>query len=133
MSRRFDLAILAAWTVLVWVGRLRNVVVNDDLSGWSFIWRLLVALAFTGIGLVLGSLLFRHRLTPASNSRPALLGAALAVVGSIWWLVRGTGILLATYPVGFKIVHTLLALVTVMLSMVVLRIHRSPEHPLATG
>ncbi len=136
MTRRFDLAFLAAWTLLVWVGRLRNVVVDDDLSGWSFTWRLLVALGFTSVGLALAALLILHRLSVSMASGSARLGAGLAVVGSIWWLVRGIGILVADYSVGFKLVHSALALVTVLVSLTVLRTQQRGtvgQRPLATG
>lgn len=136
MSRRIDLALLAAWTLLVWVGRLRNVAVDDDLSGWSFTWRLVVALGFTGVGLALAGLLLRHRFSVSFESGPARLGVGLAVVGGAWWLVRGTGILLADHPLGFKVVHSVLALVTVLLSVNVWRTHQRGsvgQRPLATG
>jgi heme A synthase len=54
------------------------------------------------------------------------LGVGLAVVGSGWWIVRDLGILLGDHSVGFKIVHTLLAAVTVILSLwVVWSVRRS--------
>lgn len=105
---------LAGWTLLVWVGRLRNVVASD-FQGWDFGWRLGVALAFSVAGvLVAGSVLWR-----SASVRP--LAAGLATVGSLWWLVRGTTILLADHDIGFKVVHTVLAVVTVGLSWLVLR------------
>jgi hypothetical protein len=39
-----------AWTVLVWLGRVRNVVTADDLSGGSRAFRLILALLFVAAG-----------------------------------------------------------------------------------
>ena len=47
--------------------------------------------------------------------------SAFAITGILWWLVRGVGTLAADFSVGFKIVHTVLALVTIGLGLLVLR------------
>ncbi len=105
---------LAGWTLLVWIGRIRNVLASE-FEGWAFGWRLGVAVAFTLSGVLLaGAVLAR-----SSVARPVAGG--LALVGAGWWLVRGTGILLAEHDAGFKVVHTVLAMVTIGLSWLVLR------------
>ena len=111
---RVVLLALAGWTLLVWVGRIRNVVASE-FEGWAFGWRLGVAVVFTLSGVLLAATV----LTRSSLARP--VAGCLALVGAGWWLVRGTGILLAEYDVGFKVVHTVLATVTVGLSWLVLR------------
>lgn len=125
MKRRLDLAVLAGWTLLVWVGRVRNVMADDALSGWGLTWRAGVSLAFAASGLLLAvSLLRSPRLSAPAHGFSDRFGVGLAVVGIIWWLVRGTGILLADHPAGFKLVHTVLALVTVATSCAVLWVSR---------
>jgi hypothetical protein len=34
-----------------------------------------------------------------------------------YWLVRGTGILVADHDVGFKVVHTVLMVISIVLAM----------------
>lgn len=109
------LLVLAAWTLLVWVGRIRNVISVDDLDGWAFTWRLAVALGFVGAGAALGITTLSGR--PVCRT----IGAALAAVGIAWWLIRGGAILVGDYEFGFKAVHTVLALTTVALGAWVLR------------
>lgn len=133
MNRRLDLAVLAGWTLLVWVGRVRNVVADDALAGWALTWRVAVSVAFTTAAIVLAvSLVRTPRLIAPPQSLSDRLGVGLAVIGIAWWLVRGTGILLADHSAGFKLVHTVLALVTVALSAAVLRASRRSDSPRPT-
>ncbi len=119
---------LAGWTLFVWGNRVRNIVRDE---GWVTHWRMAVAVAFVVIALCLltASLLAASLLAAVFSKgvagrrvdvvRP--LGSALAVVGSIWWIVRDLGILVADHSVAFKVVHTVLATITVALSVWVFR------------
>ena len=114
---RFHLAGLAlgGWTLLLWSTRINNVLDDAALTGWSRTWQLGAAVGFSFAGLVLvGSSLMRSN--PLARSISDWLGVGLAVFGSFWWLVRGTGTLLADHDIGFKVVHTLLALGTFAIS-----------------
>jgi len=89
---RWPVWALLGWTVFVWIGRIRN--------GGS----LLLALSF----LVLAGLaLWRVR--------PFLTLLAAWTVGV--WVVRTPYILVHDHPAGFKIVHTVLAVVSVGLAV----------------
>jgi hypothetical protein len=113
MSR--PLLALGFWTLFIWVNRLRNVVVDDDLSGWSWVWRFGVAVMFiVGGGVLVGGVLLRQNWAAGA-------GGSLALIGGAWWFVRGIGTLFADFSVGFKVVHTVLALVTVCLGFLVVR------------
>ncbi len=115
--------VLTAWTLFVWVGRLRNIAAADDLTGWSLAGRLGTALLFTIAGLAMTAALAWYATTRHPFSLPVVtwLARPLAVVGSIFWLIRGTMIALGDYDAAFIAVHTMLAAVTVGLSLWVLR------------
>ncbi len=127
------IGLLVGWTFLVWIGRVRNVLADDDLAGFAKTWRLGVALGFVAAGLVLGALVLSRvrksgTASAASLARPSAVGSfasLLAIVGIAWWLIRGGGILFADFDTSFKIVHTVLAVVTFGLSGLVLMATRS--------
>lgn len=97
---------LVVWTLLVWVSRIRNILSNDDLDGFGTAWRLGAAVIFLALGGACGSWLARGR--PGGGS---LMVLAVWSVG--YWLIRGVGILLdSSHNAGFKVVHSLLMLVT---------------------
>lgn len=115
--------LLTAWTFLVWIGRIRNVMIDDELSGSGRAARLVLAFAFVGLALAVTVFLVRFvamaRVRGYSVVRQ--LGVALAVFGIAVWSIRAIGILLDSYGIGFKVVHTLLALATIGLGAHVLR------------
>ena len=88
------LAVLVGWTLVLWFSRLRNVLGNDELTGWGVGWRAGVVVVFVGLALA------------ATTGR--LVGALVWwTVG--FWLVRGGGILIdGSYDAGFKLIHTAL-------------------------
>ena len=102
---RWPVWALLGWTVFVWIGRIRN--------GGS----LLLALSF----LVLAGLaLWRVR--------PFLTLLAAWTVGV--WVVRTPYILVHDHPAGFKIVHTVLAVVSVGLAVTAQRhVQRERQAP----
>ncbi len=109
---RLPSLVLAIWTVIVWGGRIRNVIADDELTGFGTTWRLALAGSFlVGAAVVLVALAIDRRWRSA--------GVALAWWGIVVWTIRGTQIALGDHPVGFIAVHTVLALVTIALSIVV--------------
>lgn len=109
---------LAGWTLFVWGNRIRNIVRDE---GWVTHWRMAVAVAFVVVALCLLASVLLAVVVDRGAAVVRLLGSALAVVGSIWWIVRDLGILLADHSVPFKVVHTVLAVITVALSAWVFR------------
>ena len=106
---------LVAWTLFVWVGRLRNIALDDELSGWSMLWRLGLASAFVAAaGATVVALVAR----PSAVAATARL---LAVFGIVVWVIRGTDIALGDHSAAFIAVHTVLAVVTITLGVLVLR------------
>lgn len=114
---------LTAWTLFVWVGRLRNIAAADDLAGWALAGRLVTALVFTIAGAGMAATLAWYATTRHPFSLPMVtwLAFPLAVAGSIFWAIRGTTIALRDYDAAFIAVHTLLAAVTIGLSIWVIR------------
>lgn len=107
---------LAAWTLFVWVSRVRNVV-QADHDTWGTAWRLIVAALFVSLAAVTAAWIMR--------GRPGWALAALSVWSLGFWLVRGGGILLdPAHDAGFKAIHTVLWAVTVALVVVAWRARR---------
>ncbi len=111
-------ALLALWTVGIWGSRLRNAVVDDDLVGGERLSAIGIAALFVALGVIVGVGVLRRRWDWA----PLLI---LAIAGIARWSIRGPIILVSDeWTVGFKVVHTVLWLVTAALSVLALR-----EHP----
>jgi hypothetical protein len=111
MRTRLPVGIFLVWTFVVWVGRIRNIVADDELSAGGRIWRLGAAFVF----LVLAAAVPLARRAGGSRSN-VVLGVLVAwTVG--WWLVRGIGIVLDDHDLGFTVVHTVLMIVSILLAM----------------
>jgi hypothetical protein len=103
--RRWPFVALIAWTVFVWIGRIRN--------GGAFV----LAAAF----LLLAAL---------AAWRRGRWTTALVAVTIGFWLIRAPMILAADHPGGFKVVHTVLAVVSIALAVSVQRdVQREREAP----
>lgn len=114
---------LVAWTLFVWVGRVRNIIIDDDLDGISQLWRLALALSFItiAVGLMAALVPFVCWGRARSYGLARRAAAGLAWFGIIVWPIRAMTILVDSYDPGFKIVHTILAVVSVGLGAMVLR------------
>ncbi|MEZ5340094.1 MAG: hypothetical protein R2706_01215 [Acidimicrobiales bacterium] len=117
---------LGAWTLFVWVGRVRNIAVDNELVGTDRAIRFVLAASFVALGLlVIGGLVSSRRSRQAVSWLPAAL-AVLAGYSMVTWVIRGIDISFAgDHPTGFIIVHAVLAIVTIGLSAWVVRDLRS--------
>jgi uncharacterized membrane protein len=89
------LLVLPLWTLFVWVGRIRNILDGDESKAGVIVPVVLVVLALV-------ALIDRRRgLT--------LLSVATVAV----WAVRVPLVLLRDHSTGFKVVHVVLALVSI--------------------
>ncbi len=112
MRSRLPVLGFLAWTVLVWVGRIRNIIDDDDLSGGGLAWRLGAAVVFV----VLAVAVFVARRSDSRSATAVLGGLVVWTIG--WWSIRGIGILLdGNHDTGFKVVHTVLMIVSIGLAM----------------
>lgn len=110
--------ILAVWSLVVWGGRLRNLIVEPggpgDLTGgqrWSLVGSLLFGLLAVAT-LATAAAARRFTVVPA---------AALAVLSIVVWAYRAVVILGREYSAGFMAVHTVLAGVSIGLGLWYLR------------
>lgn len=102
---------LPAWTLVVWVPRVRNIWVDDALSVSGQVLRTLWAVLF--LAFAVGALWAWWR--GASWARPWQMAFVAWTVG--FWAVRGAQIALADHDAGFIAVHTVLALGSIGLAV----------------
>tara|TARA_Y100001001_G_scaffold1871_1_gene1971 strand:+ start:326 stop:769 length:444 start_codon:yes stop_codon:yes gene_type:complete len=115
--------LLVAWTAIVWVGRIRNIVGDDTLADGDRAWGTVVAILFLMLAAVAATLplgLWHRR--PLGSTR---LVAIFCLWTIAFWGVRGAGLLLADHEVGFKVVHTVLAGVSIGLAVLLQRADRA--------
>lgn len=110
------------WTLGIWGSRIRNILADDELVGGERIVSLGVALALLIAAVATGVALLQR----APWERVALL--TLVVLGIARFTIRGPFILVSDeWETAFKVVHTILWMVTVILSLVAWREHRSAQ------
>lgn len=111
---RWTLA-LSLWTLFVWVGRVRNILRDDSLEGSELVWRSALAVGFVALAVVtLGAIWHSRR---ASAHYLGWLVRFFAVFTAVVWVARALGILLdGSHAAGFKVVHTVLAIVSITLA-----------------
>jgi hypothetical protein len=107
---------LAIWTLGIWAGRLRNIVLDDDLSGTGRAFALGVAAGFVLLALALVLTLTGQR----SGQRTIV--DLLVGAGILRWTMRGPLVLASDeWSNGFKVVHTVLWITTVVVSVLAWR------------
>lgn len=109
----------AAFMGLVWVTRIRNAAGDDTISNGTRAAAFLLSAVCLGgaaalVVLALRGIAFRWV-------------AAIVVAHAAIWLVRGTQIALGERSLGFKAVHVMLAVVSILLAAAVLRANRVRE------
>ena len=104
--------LLVAWTAIVWVGRIRNLIGDDTLVNWDRAWGIVVALLFLVLAAVTATL-------PLGLWHRRPLGSTRLV--AIFCLC----LLLADHEAGFKVVHTVLAGVSIGLAVLLQRADRA--------
>lgn len=103
--------VLVGWSLFLWISRLRNVVINDDLDSWDVAWRIGVVVLFAALALT--ALRGERRDTPWRAQALAIL--VWWTVG--FWLVRGGGIILDDHDAAFTAIHTVLMAISIGLAM----------------
>lgn len=114
--RRSPAAIaLAAWSILVWTTRIRNIWTDDALSSGEKWGRTALALSFTVLAVTVLYAVVRQVSWRASAVR-LLAGWTIAV-----WVGRSIGIASADHDGAFIAVHLVLALVSVCVAGLAIR------------
>ena len=116
MRRRPFALALVAWTFFVWTTRIGNIWRDADLDTGEKVGRTGLALSFTLLALAVVGALWRG----SARTRLVAVGA-LAAWSTAVWVVRDARILVADHEVGFKVVHTVLAVVSIGLSVLAWR------------
>lgn len=119
---------LGLLSVAMWSGRIRNVLGDPDIDGLGLAVRLVMSVAFIGLG---GALLVacwvgrQHRnwrratvlaadgwrVGPGVPAWGRTVSQVLIALTVVVWLVQGIGIVLdPNHGIGFKVVHTVLML-----------------------
>lgn len=125
-QRTWPLVALGVLSVVMWTGRIRNIVGDDDLEGIGRFVRLAVAVAFVGFGVAMlvacwvgrqqrnwrrATVLATDgwRVGPGVPSWGRTVAQVLIALTVVVWLVQGVGIIIDPHhEVGFKVVHTFL-------------------------
>jgi hypothetical protein len=116
MRRRPFAVALVAWTFFVWTTRIGNIWRDAELDTGDKVGRTGLALSFTVLAIGVAVALWR-----GSERARLVTVAALAGWSTAVWIVRDARILVADHEVGFKVVHTVLAVVSVVLSVLAWR------------
>ena len=117
------MAVFCAVTLFIWGNRIWLAWTNpDDTVAEKLVWSTPITL-FVLAALVIGGLL----LTGADRRSPGFVRGvtAFAAGTTLYWAVRIPMILLADHPVGFKVVHAVLAAVSIALAVAAWRSVRS--------
>ena len=113
---------LVVWTLGIWGSRLRNISADDELVGFDRSVAVTVAFVLLAAASITGAGILREA---TWVGRPL---SVLVVVGIVRWTLRGPVILVSDeWSVGFKVVHTLLWVVTVIASVLAWREQRAAE------
>lgn len=113
--RSTPVLVLVLWTLFVWSTRISTAASGGDTGA------ALVATGFSVAALVTGAAWLRR----ASWQRTAVVVLS-ALTGAVW-LVRTPMIWVNDHPVGFKVVHTVLAVASIALALWAERSERDVE------
>jgi hypothetical protein len=117
IARRPATVALVVWSLLVWTARIRNIWADDTLTTGGQVSRTALALSFTALAVAaLVTVLRPVGRRAATRVVDLLAGWTVAV-----WAVRTPAILLHDHEAGFKVVHAVLAAVSVALAALAAR------------
>jgi hypothetical protein len=112
--RRTALA-LSAWTLFVWVTRVRNALGDDELSNGGKAVTLVLCASFLGLALLVIDATVRR------PDRRQPLVALLALWTTVVWIVRSAQIATDGHSAGFVAVHVGLGVISIALSVLAVR------------
>ncbi|UDY37008.1 hypothetical protein [Dermatobacter hominis] len=109
-----------AWTLFVWIGRIRNALTDPELTGSDRIGPLVLSTVFVVGAIVLGAVLYRDHVaaTPASARTLRLAARVVGGYTIAVWVVRAADIALAgDHEAAFVAVHLVLAAISIGLAV----------------
>lgn len=114
--RPYPVAALAGWTLFVWVSRVGLAWSDDSLTTGEKVLGTLPPVIFVALATVTAVLLLTREVG-ARGPLFAKLVTGFVLFSSLYWGLRLPFILANDHPGGFKVVHTVLAVVTVALAV----------------
>ena len=130
MRRRPFALALVGWTFFVWTSRIANIWRDEGLDTGERLGRTGLAASFTVLAVAVVVTMWRR----ADRASRVAIGA-LAGWSVVVWVVRHTRILVADHEIGFKVVHTVLAVVSIVLAALAWRearrVRSADERPAA--
>jgi hypothetical protein len=120
--------VLAAFTLLVWTTRIRNIWTDDTLSTAGQVGRTVLSLTFTAFAVAVLWLWWQGRRRSSADpiAGPVVRTFAAWTVGV--WAVRAVQIASAGHDAAFVAVHTALAVVSTALAVRAVRdVRRGPD------
>ena len=128
MRRRASFGFFIVWTVFVWGNRISNALNSDESTGGK-IFSVVLSLVMLAFALSVALIWVRQRFTQLSESMVRVITAA-GVVTVLVWLVRIPQIALGDHDAGFIIVHALLGVISIVISVFMVRRARADLEPL---
>lgn len=121
--------VLAAFTLLVWTTRIRNIWTDESLTTAGQVGRTALSLTFTAFGVAVLWLWWQGRRRGAVSpfAGPVVRMFAAWTIGL--WAVRVLQIASAGHDAAFVAVHTALAVVSTVLAIWAVREVRKASHP----
>jgi hypothetical protein len=116
MRRRPYALALVGWTFFVWTTRIANIWRDEALDTGEKLGRTGLAASFTLLAVAVVVTLWRRARRASLLAVGALAGWSVVV-----WAVRDARILVADHDAGFKVVHTVLAVVSIALAVLAWR------------
>jgi hypothetical protein len=120
VRRRWPVLALVGWSAFVWITRLNNTLADDDADkplSLALSASILVLAAASAVVLV-------RRRSSATTETDQRLWLAFAGWTVLVWAVRGIEITLSDHNLGFKVVHVMLGVVSVVLAAAVVGVVR---------
>ena len=130
--RPYPVAGLVGWTLFVWVSRVGLAWSDDSLTTGEKVLGTLPPVLFVVLAVATGAVLLA-RVARDAGERPVLFGrlaTGFAGFTAVYWALRLPFILVNDHPGAFKVVHTVLAVVSVGLAVAVWRaVSRADAEP----
>ncbi len=108
---------LAAFTLLVWTTRIRNIWTDESLDAAGQLARTALSLTFTAFAVATLWLWWRSRATGSVPARAGLVVRLFAAWTIGVWAIRAVQIASADHGAAFVAVHTALAVVSTVLAV----------------